>query len=72
MPRRRQLALFNDECKNFGELRAVIGLARAMALLEWRKRRARVRTMRDHPARFHSRQDAAEPTPKNQILLILD
>jgi hypothetical protein len=40
MPRRTDLASFDSACRNFGELRAVIELARAMALLEWRKRRA--------------------------------
>jgi hypothetical protein len=34
---------FNDACKHFGEMRTVITLARAMALLDRRKRRARER-----------------------------
>jgi hypothetical protein len=34
MPQRRELAWFNAKCKKFGELRAVIRLARAMALLD--------------------------------------
>jgi hypothetical protein len=44
MPQRaKHLIEFNDTCRDFGELRAGLTLARAMALLDWRRRRERER-----------------------------
>ena len=71
MPRRRPLALFNDDCKNFGELRGVIGLARAVALLEWRKRRAHQREFLTRRTRLHSRKTLSGPA-KTQVLPVVD
>src|SRR5690348_5742303 len=31
---------FNDTCRDFGEMRAALKLARGMALLDWRRQRA--------------------------------
>jgi hypothetical protein len=44
MPQRAiSLLNFNDTCKEFGEMRATLKLAQAMALLDWRRRRERER-----------------------------
>jgi hypothetical protein len=39
----RNFVEFNDTCRDFGEVRAMLTLARAMALLDWRRRRQRQR-----------------------------
>jgi len=41
--RASNLIEFNDMCRDFGEVRAMLTLARAMALLDWRRRRQRER-----------------------------
>ena len=41
--RASNLIEFNDTCRDFGEVRAMLTLARAMALLDWRRRRQRER-----------------------------